>query len=67
MTKNLSVFLILVGLAIAGALLYAVVAEDGDELPVGLFVVRVFGTEPASRPSRRLKWAQVQRLPISIL
>ncbi len=35
MTKNLSVFLILAGLVIAGALLYVVVAEDGDELPVG--------------------------------
>ena len=35
MTKNLSVFLILAGLVIAGALLYFVVAEDGDELPVG--------------------------------
>ncbi|WP_171239053.1 HlyD family secretion protein [Ruegeria sp. HKCCA5763] len=35
MTKSLSVFLILAGLVIAGALLYVVVAEDGDELPVG--------------------------------
>ncbi|WP_171123483.1 MULTISPECIES: HlyD family secretion protein [unclassified Ruegeria] len=35
MTKNLSVFLILAGLVVAGALLYVVVAEDGDELPVG--------------------------------
>ncbi len=31
MTKNLSVFLILAGLIVAGALLYAVFAEDGDE------------------------------------
>ncbi len=35
MTKNLSVFLFLAGLVVAGALLYVVVAEDGDELPVG--------------------------------
>ncbi len=35
MTKNLSVFHILAGLVIAGALLYVVVAEDGDELPAG--------------------------------